>query len=58
MTSPLFGSGPDNQSDRDDIIVVGPGSRSSAGKAEDGEEQQGGIADIVKQAFERGAFHG
>jgi hypothetical protein len=49
MTSPLFGSGPDNQSDRDDIVVVGPGSRSSGGKGEDTEEQQGGIADMVEQ---------
>lgn len=49
MTSPLFGSGPDNQSDRDDIVVVGPGSRSSGGKDDDAEEQQGGIADMVEQ---------
>ncbi len=48
MTSPLFGSGPDNQSDRDDIIVVGPGSQQSGGKGEESEEQ-GGIADMVEQ---------
>ncbi|WP_299569163.1 bacterial proteasome activator family protein [uncultured Williamsia sp.] len=48
MTSPLFGSGPDNQSDRDDIIVVGPGSQPSGGKGEESEEQ-GGIADMVEQ---------
>lgn len=49
MTSPLFGSGPDNQSDRDDIIVVGPGSRSSGENGEGSEDQQGGIADMVEQ---------
>ncbi|MFD0925691.1 bacterial proteasome activator family protein [Williamsia deligens] len=49
MTSPLFGSGRDDHPDRDDIVVVGPGSSRGEGVDGESDDQPGGIADMVEQ---------